>query len=157
MSDIGTIGELKIIEYLQKKKNLQIYIPLKDKGIDFIATNRVNFYQIQVKTSMFLKGKYFCFDLHKNKMVYSENTFYIFVCITLSGNRIMGKAVNYIVIPSLDLKKWIVLKNIVSKQGNENILNMFIYPDPPNKKWKYRNKGKELDLTSYWNDFTYFK
>ena len=156
MAGFGEIGELKVIDVL-RRKNMTVYIPLKDKGIDFIAIKKNNFYQIQVKTSKFLKGNYFWFDLHKNSMIYSENTFCVFVCIILSGKKFMGKAINYIVIPSLDIKNWILLKDIVPKQGDENILNIFIYPDPQNKKWKYRNKGKELDLTAYWNNFSYFK
>ena len=67
MSGIGHIGEIKVFEYLQKRLGMEIYLPLKDKGIDFIAAKNNVFYQIQVKTSMFHKGSYFWFDLYKNK------------------------------------------------------------------------------------------
>jgi len=155
MSGIGHIGEIKVVEFFQKKKLLSVYLPLKDKGIDFIVVKEDKFFQIQVKTSMFQKGSYFWFDLYKHKMIYSENTFYIFVCFTMNRRQFLGKADNLIVIPSLNLKEWITSKDIMSKQGDEDCLNIFLYPDQQNKKWKYRNKGKELDWTSYWNNFTF--
>lgn len=157
MSGIGHIGEIRIIEYLQKREGMSIYLPLKDKGIDFVAVKGNRFYQIQVKSSMFQKDSYFWFDLYKHKMIYSENTFYIFVCATMSRRQFMGKNENYIVVPSLDLKRWISNNAIVSKQGDENCLNIFLYPDQEKKRWIYKNIGKELDWTSYWNNFTYFE
>lgn len=156
MSGIGHIGEIRIIEFLKKKKDMVIYLPLKDKGIDFVAVKGNNFYQIQVKTSMFQKDSYFWFDLYKHKMIYSKNTFYIFVCATMSRRQFMGKTENYIVVPSLDLKEWIASKDIASKKGDDSCLNIFLYPDQENNRWVYKNKGKELDWTSYWNNFSYF-
>jgi hypothetical protein len=156
MSGIGHIGEIRIIDFLKKKKGMAVYLPLKDKGIDFIAVKRDSFYQIQVKTSMFQKGSYFWFDLYKHKMVYSKDTFYIFVCITMNRRQFMGKANNYVILPSLKLKKWITSRDIVSKQGDNSCLNIFLYPDKERKRWVYRNKGKELDWTPYWNNFSYF-
>ena len=69
----------------------------------------------------------------------------------------MGKRKNYLIIPSLDLKEMIRSKSIVSKKGDENIFNIFIYPDDEKKKWYYKNKGKEKDLTKYWNNFDLLK
>ena len=80
---------------------MEIYLPLKEKGIDFVAVKSGKFYEIQVKTSMFQKNSYFWFDLYKSKMVYSKNTFYVFVCLTMSRRQFMNKANNCIVIPSL--------------------------------------------------------
>ncbi len=157
MSGIGTQGELWVIEYLQKKKNMEIYLPLKDKGIDFIGTKNNDFYQIQVKTSMFQKNSYFWFDLHKSKMRYHNNTYYIFVCATLARRRFMGKKENYIVIPSREIEKWVQNNDIATKQGNSDVMNIFIYPDVEKKEWYYRNKGKTLDLTIYWNNFDFIK
>lgn len=79
MAEIGLLGELEVINFLKKLKH-SVYVPLKDEGVDFISVGRSGFYQLQVKTSMFQKKSYFWFDLHKNKMKYSDNTFYIFVC-----------------------------------------------------------------------------
>ena len=47
MSGIGHIGELQVIDELQKKQKLEIYLPIKDKGIDFIGVgkSRINNYQ----------------------------------------------------------------------------------------------------------------
>ena len=90
-------------------------------------------------------------------MVYSENTFYIIVLYVLPRRRMMGKRKNYLIIPSLDLKEMIRGKSIVSKKGDENIFNIFIYPDDKEKKWYYKNKGKEKDLTKYWNNFDLLK
>ena len=61
MSGIGHIGEIRVIEFLHKKKDMAIYLPLKDRGIDFIAVRKNHFYQVQVKTSMFQKNSYFWF------------------------------------------------------------------------------------------------
>ena len=69
MSGIGHIGELQIINDLQKNHGFEIYLPLKDKGIDFIATKNEKAIKIQVKTSKFQKNSYYWFDLHKNKMI----------------------------------------------------------------------------------------
>ena len=156
MSGIGHIGEIKTIEYLKKKKGMALYLPFKDVGIDFVATRGNHFYQVQVKTSTFQKNSYFWFDLYKHKMVYSKNTFYIFVCYTLPRRKFMGKSSNYLVIPSLNLKKWIGQGKIAPKQGNKNCFNIFIYPDQDNNSWTYKNKGKQINLTSYWNNFVYF-
>jgi len=155
MSGVGQVGELRIMEIL-KKKGMEIYLPLKDSGIDFIAVKSDKFYQVQVKTSMFQKNSYFWFDLLKNKMRYSDNVFYVFVCFTLGRRQFLGKGENYLVIPSLILKKWIVDEDIVSKKGDENCLNLFVYPDLVEKSWIYKNKGKKIDLTSYWNNLSYF-
>jgi len=153
MSDLGLIGELEVIEYLEKNLKHSVYLPIKDRGIDFVSVSKSRFYQIQVKTSMFKKNRYFWFDLKKNRMIYSNNTFYIFVCKTLARRRFMGESFNYLVIPSLNLKNWIESGQIISQRGNPNKLNIFLYPDPENRRWIYKNKGKELDWTKYWNNF----
>jgi hypothetical protein len=36
LSGIGHIGELQAIEEFEKKHKFEIYLPMKDKGIDFI-------------------------------------------------------------------------------------------------------------------------
>ena len=153
MSGIGHIGELQIISHMEKE-NFEIYLPMKDKGIDFIAVKNNLSTQVQVKTSKFQKSSYFWFDLHKNKMVYSQNTYYIFVLYILPRRKMLGKSKNYLIIPSLDLKEMIESNSIALKKGSENILNIFIYPNEENKKWIYRNKGKEIDFTNYWNEFS---
>ena len=157
MVGVGHLGELEVIDYLRKNKRHDIYTPLKDKGIDFISVGKKGFYQIQVKTSMFQKKSYFWFDLYKHKLVYSKNTYYIFCCKSLGRRKFMGKSSNFIVIPSLKLKDWITKRKIVSKKGNLNLFNIFIYPDPKKKKWIYKNKGKVIDLTSYLNNFDKLK
>lgn len=152
MSGIGHIGELQAISQMEKE-DFAIYLPMKDKGIDFIAVKNNKSTQIQVKTSKFQKESYFWFDLHKSKMIYSENTYYIFVLYVLPRRKMLGKAKNYLIIPSLDLKEMIETGAIALKKGSDNILNIFVYPDEENKKWVYKNKGQEIDLTRYWNDF----
>ena len=69
----------------------------------------------------------------------------------------MGKSKNYLVIPSLDLKEYIKNKSIVSKKNDDNCLNIRIYPLLDEEKWIYKNKGSELDLTKYWNNFDLIK
>ena len=157
MSGIGHIGELEVIEELQKKQKIEVYLPLKDKGIDFIGVHNNSSVQVQVKTSKFQRNSYYWMDLHKNKMVYSENTFYVFVLYVLPRRRMMGKSKNFLVIPSLDLKEYIKNKSIVSKKNDDNCLNIFIYPLLDEKKWIYKNKDSELDLTKYWNNFDLIK
>ena len=152
MSGIGHIGELQAITEFEKS-GYAIYLPMKDKGIDFIAVKENQSTQIQVKTSKFQKESYFWFDLHKNKMVYSANTYYVFVLYVLPRRKMLGKAKNYLVIPSLELKKLIENGDIALKKGSENILNIFVYPDESNNSWLYKNKGKVVDLTQYWNNF----
>ena len=125
LSGIGHIGELQVIEELQKKQKVEVYLPLKDKGIDFIGVHNNTSVQVQVKTSKFQKNSYYWFDLYKNKMVYSKNTFYVFVLYVLPRRKMMGKSKNFLVIPSLDLEKYIKNESIVSKQSDKNCLNNF--------------------------------
>ena len=153
LSGIGHIGELQVIEELQKKHKFEVYLPIKDKGIDFIGVHNNFSVQVQVKTSMLQKNKYYWMDLYKSKMIYSENTFYVFVLYVLPRKKMMGKGKNFLVIPSLDLKEYINNKSIVTKKNDDNCLNILIYPLLDEKKWIYKNKGSELDLTKYWNNF----
>tara|TARA_B100000035_G_C20604508_1_gene381154 strand:+ start:12 stop:494 length:483 start_codon:yes stop_codon:yes gene_type:complete len=156
MSGIGHIGELQVINELQNNQNVEIYLPMKDKGIDFIGVGNNNSVQIQVKTSKFQKEQYYWFDLYKNKIIYSENTFYIFVLYVLPRRKMMGKSKNFLIIPSTDLKNY-VSENFVPKKNDENCLNLFIYPNEKDKTWIYKNKGSTLDLTSHWNNFSPIK
>jgi hypothetical protein len=157
MSGVGNIGEIQVIEYLQKDLKMEVYLPLKDRGIDFVVINGDKAFQVQVKTSMFQKDSYFWFDLYKKKMRYSESIVYIFVCMTMSRRSFMGKKLNFIVIPSLVLQKWILEGMIASKKNDDDCLNMFLYPDFEKMKWTYKNKGKGLDWTPYWNNFSFFR
>jgi hypothetical protein len=157
LSGIGHIGELQAIEEFEKKHKFEIYLPMKDKGIDFIGVHNNSSVQVQVKTSKFQKSKYYWMDLYKNKMIYSENTFYVFVLYVLPRRKMMGKSKNFLVIPSLDLKEFIENKYIVSKKNDDNCLNIFIYPLLDEKKWIYKNKDSEIDLTRYWNNFDLIK
>ena len=156
MSGIGHIGELQVINELQNNQNVEIYLPMKDKGIDFIGVGNNNSVQIQVKTSKFQKEQYYWFDLYKNKIIYSENTFYIFFLYVLPRRKMMGKSKNFLIIPSSDLKNY-VSENFVPKKNDENCLNLFIYPNEKDKTWIYKNKGSTLDLTSHWNNFSPIK
>ena len=45
----------------------------------------------------------------------------------------------------------IVNRKIASKENDPDTLNIFIYPE--DKRWIYKNKGKILDMTEYWNNF----
>ncbi len=157
MSGIGHIGELQVIDELQKNQKLEVYLPIKDKGIDFIGVGNNKSVQIQVKTSKFQKNKYYWFDLYKSKMIYSINTFYIFVLYVLPRRKMMGKSKNYLIIPSLDLMKFINENLIITKKNNDDCLNLFIYPDDKEKTWYYLNKGKSIDLKKYWNNFGLIK
>ena len=156
MSGIGHIGENQVMDYLKKEKRMAIYLPLKDIGIDFIGVKKNKFYQFQIKTSTFQKNSYFWFDLHKSKIIYGKNIYYVFVCYTLPKHNLMGKSKNFLLIPSLAIKKWIDNKEIAFKKGNPDILNIFLYPDLENKKWVYKNKGKRIDWTKYWNNCPIF-
>ena len=128
MSGIGHIGELQVIEEFQNKHKIEVYLPMTDKGIDFIGVHNNSSVQVQVKTSKFHNSKYYWMDLYKNKMIYSENTFYVFVLYVLPRRKMMGKSKNFLVIPSLDLKEYIENKSIVSKKNDDNCLNIRIYP-----------------------------
>ena len=153
MSGIGHIGELQVINEFQRRQNVEIYLPMKDRGIDFIGVRNNKSIQIQVKTSTFQKEKYYWFDLYGHNMVYSKNTFYIFVLYILPRRKMMGKSKNYLIIPSLDIQNYISKGIFVPKQNNENCFNVFIYPNEKDKTWIYKNKGKSIDLTKYWNNF----
>ena len=153
MSGIGHIGELQVIDELQKKQKLEIYLPIKDKGIDFIGVGNNKSVQIQVKTSKFHKNSFFWFDLYKSKMIFSNNTFYIFVLYVLPRRKMMGKTKNYLIFPSFELKKNIDNGMISSKKNNEDCVSILIYPDFENSTWMYKNKGNTLDLKYYWNNF----
>lgn len=157
MSGIGHLGELEIVDFLRKEKKHSIYLPLKDRGIDFISVSKDNFYQIQVKTSMYQKNSYFWFDLYKKKMIYSDNTYYVFVCKSLGRRDFMGRKHNFLVLPSMMLKKMIENNELAEKNNSPGVLNIFIYPNFEFKKWVYKNKGKVIDLTQYWNNFKRLK
>ena len=153
MSGIGHIGELQVINEFQRRQNVEVYLPMKDRGIDFIGVRNNKSIQIQVKTSTFQKEKYYWFDLYGHNMVYSKNTFYIFVLYILPRRKMMGKSKNYLIIPSIDMQSYISKGIFVPKQNNENCFNVFIYPNEKDKTWIYKNKGKSIDLTKYWNNF----
>ena len=158
MSGIGHIGELQIINEFEKKLKCEIYLPLKDKGIDFIAINSKshNTYKIQVKTSMFQKNSYFWFDIKKNRII--KNSFFIFVCFTLNRQKFNNKKYNYFVIPSEIILKWIENEDVLFKKNSNDIVNFFVYP--PNEKcknWLFKGKGKQIVLDEYFLDNKYFK
>jgi hypothetical protein len=150
MSGVGYLGELEVINHFKKILGHEIYVPLKDKGIDFLTTKNNTFYQIQVKTSTLQLGKRFWFDISKSKMVYTKNTYYVFVCKSLGRRTFMGKKYNFLVVPSLDIKKWIAKKKILPKGSNKDVYSLLIFPDVDKKKWIHRNLKKELNLTKYW-------
>ena len=150
------IGELQVMSRLQRE-GYAVYLPLKDKGIDFVALRNSRAWQIQVKTSQWQKNSYFWFDLHKSKMVYSANTTYVFVPYTLPRRTFMGARENFLLIPSLHLRTWIRKGLLATKHNAPNVMNFFVYPDLKKQRWAYRNKGKELDLTKYWNNFRMVK
>jgi|TARA_Y100000294_G_scaffold89607_1_gene83573 hypothetical protein len=162
--EIGTIGEIQVIEYLKKRLNTVVYLPYQDKGIDFIIVKGNKFYQIQVKTSKLQKFSYFWFDLMLDKMIFSNNTIYIFNCFVNERRTFMGKKRNFLVIPSLTIKNWIKRKKVriiekkISGGKRTKTIRFFIYPDVANKIWKYRgglkSNPKIIDLTSYWNKFS---
>ncbi|MFC1982005.1 hypothetical protein ACFLUN_00820 [Chloroflexota bacterium] len=52
------------------------------------------------------------------------------------------------------LKEWIEKGDLAQKKGNSDIINLFIYPIESSLEWVYRNKGKEINLTEYWNNFS---
>lgn len=155
MSGIGHIGELQTIDFLKKKKGMAIYLPIKDVGLDFVGVKNNILYQFQIKTSTLQKNSYFWFDLYESKMVYDKNVYYVFVCYTMPRRKLMGKSQNFFVIPSLILKKWIESGDIAYKGKQKNILNIFLYPNFKTGFWQYKNKGKQIDWTEYWNDFSF--
>mgnify|MGYP001616462594 CR=1 FL=1 len=157
MSGIGFLGEIEIMDYLKKTLSKEIYIPLKDVGIDFGIVNKNNFYLIQVKTSAFQKGSYFWFDLYRKKMVYKKNAYYIFVCKSLGRRNFMGRKANFFVISSLELKEWIDNGRLATKHNEDGIFNIFLYPDLKEKRWYYKNKGKQIEWTKYWNNLEMLK
>ncbi|MFH1061876.1 MAG: hypothetical protein V1747_03200 [Candidatus Omnitrophota bacterium] len=153
MSGIGHVGEIDVIEYLTKQHKMDICLPFKDKGLGFIGLNNGNHFEFQVKTSKFQKGSYFWFDIYKSKMIYSDKTFYVFVCFTMPRRQFMQSKRNFFLVPSMQLKKWIDRKELSSKKGNDNCFNIFLYPNEKEKTWIYKNKGKYFDWTKYWNNF----
>ena len=164
--EIGVLGELQVIEYLEKQLKFENYIPMKDRGIDFISVKKNKFYNIQVKTSKFQRNSYFWFDLILDKMTYSENTFYIFNCFVTERRTFMGKRRNFLIIPSFHIKKLIkekklyVAKKKTSSGKKTDAVRFYIYPDFENKKWLYRGDLKRskkiIDLTKYWNNINQF-
>jgi len=153
MSGIGHLGELEVINHLEKEEGFAVYLPIKDKGIDFVAVKNERCYQIQVKCSLFQKGSYFWFDLKKDRLLYGQGIVYVFVLYTLPRRKFMGRAKNFLVIPSMAIRAWVTAGTLVTKKGNANIINVFVHPDFENEKWVYRNKGREIDLTPFWNNF----
>lgn len=154
MSGLGHIGEMQVIKELENKK-FKIYMPLKDIGIDFISQKDDSFFQIQVKTSKFQKNKYFWFDLYKSKMKYHKSIYYIFVLYIPPRRKMLSKSKNYLIIPSLVLKKLIESNALPHKKNAPDTINLFIYPDEIQKKWEFRNKNKKIDFTKYWNKFNF--
>src|SRR3989304_5839900 len=117
MSGMGHLGELEIIDYMRENFGREIYLPMKDVGIDFLLVKNKKFFKIQVKTSKFQKNSYFWFDLYEKKMIYDKNTYYIFVCKSLGRRVFMGKRHNFIIIPSITLKNLIKMGKIKRKRN----------------------------------------
>jgi hypothetical protein len=75
----------------------------------------------------------------------------------LPRRKMMGKNRNFLIVPSLDIKEMISNNLIESKKNAQNIFNIFIYPDEKENRWIYKNKGKELDFSKYYNNFNLLK
>ena len=165
--EIGVLGELQVIDYLEKKLKLENYLPMKDRGIDFISIRKDKFYKVQVKTSKFQKNSYFWFDTVLDKMIFSNNTVYIFNCFVNERRTFMGKKRNFLIIPSQTIKSWLNTKKLhiakKKKSSNEktDVIRWYIYPDFKNKKWIYKGNSKVeeklIDLTNFWNNQSFFK
>lgn len=163
--EIGVVAEMQVIEHFEKNLKMHSYIPLKDRGIDFIAVKVKNnkFFNIQVKASRYLKNSYFWFDLVLDKMFYSDNTYYIFNCFVNERRTFMGKKRNFLVIHSNKIKSWIKNRDVLVSEKKKSdgkktaAIRFFVYPDFQNKKWVYRGgvktTKKTIDLTKYLNNF----
>lgn len=99
------------------------------------------------------KNSYFWFDLKKDRLFYGPGIVYVFVLYTLPRRTFMGRAKNFLLVPSTAIREWVTDGKLVTKKGNANIINVFVYPDFDNERWVYRNKRREIDLTPFWNNF----
>ncbi len=156
MSGIGHIGEMFVINEFDKELEMEVYLPLKDTGIDFVALKNNVAFQIQVKTSMFQKNSYFWFDIKKSRI--RKKSYFIFVCHTLNRQKFNGSSKNYLIIPAETILDWIEKKQIPNKENSIDVYNIFLYPPKDeNNKWLFRNKSKEIDWTGYFKKLDYFK
>ena len=78
-----------------------------DEGIDIVAIKDGRLFNVQVKTSNENKFNTYIFDIRITSFerFNSSNTFYILV--------LKGKEINYLILPYLEIKKNIDLKNIL--------------------------------------------
>lgn len=150
MSGIGMLGELEVIEHY-KRKGYEIYTPIRDNGIDLIMEKNNVFLQLQIKTSLYQRKKYFWFDIYKSKMRYGKNIFYVFVCKCLDRRKFMGKKENFLILNSLDLKKMLTNGEIPPQAKKKDVHSLFIYPEQNENKWYFRGKGKIIDFTKFLN------
>jgi len=103
---IGKAGEFLVTsELLFRGYNASIMSV--DEGIDIVAIKNERLYNIQVKTSNENKFYTYIFDIRITSFerFNNSNTFYILV--------LKGKEINYLILPYLEIKKNIDLKNIL--------------------------------------------
>lgn len=103
---IGKAGEYLVTsELLFRGYNASIMSV--DEGIDIVAIKDGRLFNVQVKTSNENKFNTYIFDIRITSFerFNSSNTFYILV--------LKGKEINYLILPYLEIKKNIDLKNIL--------------------------------------------
>lgn len=174
MKSLFTIhaGEYLLGSYIEKEfKNINVWIPSKDTGIDLLLTNPNNSksVSIQVKfskdfltTSMdeiFQKGLKVCgwWTLNRQKIIKSKADYWVFVLHAFNE-----KKLDFVIIKPKELM------NIFKKLNrNNNTIHSYIWVTEKGKCWETRDlknefriliannsyKNKDRDLTQYLNNW----
>lgn len=166
------VGEYLVGSYIERDfKNVNVWVPSKDTGIDLLLTNSNNSktVSLQVKfskdfltTSMdevFQKGLKSCgwWTLDKSKIKKSKADYWVFVL-----HRFNAKDLEFVIIQP---KKLIQLFNRLKREGN--ILQSYIWVTEKGRCWETRGlkkqdqillanhsyKNTNRDLTTYLNNW----
>ena len=174
MKSLFTIhaGEYLVGSYIESNfKNLNVWLPSKDTGIDLLLTNKDNSktISIQVKFSkdflatnmeeIFQKGLKSCgwWTLNKKKIKDSKADYWIFVLVAFNT-----KELSFVII-----KPGILLKLFNDLKRDDNTLQSYIWVTEKSKCWETRGlsrqdqilvanhsyKNSNRDLTPYLNNW----
>lgn len=169
-------GEFLVGNHIESKfKNLNVWVPSKDTGIDLLVTNKTNTkcVSLQVKFSrdflvthmgeIFQQGLKACgwWTLNKSKIMESSANYWVFVL-----HEHNQKDFHFIVIKPHEL-----VEKLVAIHGNKNSFQSYLWVTKKNKCWEARDlhkkeqilltnnafKSDERDFSSYLNNWDIFK
>lgn len=163
MADIGFYGEYFVMEYLRKKLDCDVFIPLRRvKGLDFvIKTPDASYYDIEVKAGNVQgdnkDGQYYFFYVPWEFPTW-KNLYYILYCHVPEGKPIGGRKRVLFVFRSKELFSIVkALKgNFIGNRKAQRVLPVWFDDD----YWvisNYADEEKPIIISENLNKLDYFQ